>query len=218
IRAYLDLDDLYDVVEPPHPGEPTLVLDELISLAQANRPEMEGYRLSSQLHEQQLEEVRAGWWPVISAQAQAVMVRESAFSGSPFSWNIGVNLNWHIWDGGLRLSRRDSLEMYLNQDDLNAEAARRRIETEVRQAYMRYQSQSRIMPSVENEARLAQLSHTVNSQALEIGGATALEVETALNNLYLAQLAEANASTELLALLYELYRVTGQMDQIRPSN
>jgi len=208
LRVYLDLEELVDVV-PPADLEPLEGLDQAREIALRNRPELRGLALETQLHEEQLAEIRAGWFPTVRAQAQATTVRESAFAGDAFSWSIGLILSWDIWDGGLRIAQRRVAQLGLEADTLRTERQMGIIDSEIRSAFMRLESQHRVMPSIRSEAELAERNDWVTREAFALGAATALDVDVAQQQLYLARVALARAEVELQALIYDLHRVSG---------
>lgn len=206
LRAVLQLDEPLDTV-PPSALEYDGDLESALESALARRPELHAGQLALQLDEERLDEIRAGWWPTIHAQAQAATVRESAFSGDSVSWTLGLSLNWNIWDGGLRIAQRKVADLDLVQHQLAWENQVNLIESEVRSAWLRLESQRRSMPSVRAEAELAERNVWVTQEALSLGAATALDVEVAEENLQLARIALAVAEVRLQALTYDMRRL-----------
>ena len=210
LRAYLDLPEAFDVVEPP-PLEPVETIDDVLGEALATHPGLEGVELSRRLSEERLDENRAQWWPTVHAQAQATTVRESAFSGDAFSWSLGIVLNWDVWDGGLRLAQRNTVELDIEANRLRLEQQHANVTSSVRNAWMRYETQAQLMDSVRAEAELASRNHWITQEAFDLGAATSLDVDIAQQQLYLAEVAQALSEVRLRALLYELHRLAGTL-------
>jgi len=206
LRAALQLDDLHDVVIPPE-VDLDVDLDSAIESALAHRPELHAGQLAMQLDQERLDEIRAGWWPTVQAQAQAVTVRESAFSGDAVAWTLGLSLNWNVWDGGLRIAQRQVADLDLAQHQLAWENQVGVIQTELRSAWLRLESQQRVMPSVRAEAELAERNVWVTQESLSLGAATALDVDVAQEYLHLARIALAVAEVRLQALTYDFRRL-----------
>ncbi len=208
LRAYLRLDDVQDVETPPT-LDPPESLEALIESALENRPELAASALALRSVDERLDENRAGWWPSFSAQAQASVVRESAFTGDAFSWNLGVFMNWDLWDGGLRLAQRDTIEIDRYNAELAADAQADAIVSELRSAWLRYETQARVLPSIRAEAELAERNNWLTREAQDLGAASALEVEISQEQLFLARIALADAEVTLQEIIYELYRLAG---------
>jgi outer membrane protein TolC len=208
LRAYLRLDDVQDVETPPT-LDPPESLEALIESALENRQELAASALALRSVDERLDENRAGWWPSFSAQAQASVVRESAFTGDAFSWNLGVFMNWDLWDGGLRLAQRDTIEIDRYNAELAADAQADAIVSELRSAWLRYETQARVLPSIRAEAELAERNNWLTREAQDLGAASALEVEISQEQLFLARIALADAEVTLQEIIYELYRLAG---------
>lgn len=210
LMAMLDVDQPFDVVVPPEVDAPSS-LDALVEAAVQWRPEVGAADLAIRLDEERLSENRASWWPTVRAQAQATVVRESTFSGDAFSWSLGLFLNWDVWDGGLRLAQRDTIELDIMQDELRREQVADQISDELRATWRRYETQQALMPTIVRQVELGERNLWLAQEALNLGVAGSLDVDTAQQQLFLAQRTLADAEITLQSLTYELRRLAGDL-------
>jgi outer membrane protein TolC len=208
LATLLNTDANFDAEEPPTLTVPT-DLDALVAHGLETRPDLRMHELVRSLDEARADEVDAQWWPILTAQASATVARSGAFSGDEFSWQLMVIASWNIWDGGLRSAASDSIEIDQVTHSLAQEQAVADLESDLQQGLLRLDSLQRNAENAQAEAELARENLALTQDALTLGAATRLEVDLAQQQLFLSELAQADAEVQLQAQIYALYRLAG---------
>lgn len=209
IALLLNREADFDVVEPPA-LERTEGVDALERELVRERPDMEALRRQLAIDEVSIRESRAQFWPVVFAQAQGTLQRSSAFAGDPFRWAISVQASWDIFDGGLRRAEREGRELQAMQTEIRLEERERAIWSELRQAFIELASQEQQLEGARAEAELAYQSWQLSEQARELGVASALDVEVALQQRFLAEVAAESARIAVQQQLYDILLRSGR--------
>ncbi|MCA9562984.1 MAG: TolC family protein [Myxococcales bacterium] len=147
--------------------------------------------------------------PMVVVEASANGQRESAFD-DPFSWYVRVGLQWSLYDGGSRRARRDRAELEAAEAEVRAEQTRARAEAERRRALTQIDLATLSVLQASREADFAERNVEVTQEAWVVGEAGFVDVETAREQLWLAELALANAEVTQQAAIYEWQRQVGQ--------
>ena len=168
------------------------------------RPDLVGFDLQLDRQELLLKESRAQFYPQVFAAFTMAARRETAFGGDPYSWTLQIGLTWQLYDGGVRRAERLARETELVQIALNQERLQAQIEGELRGLAWRIEQERENIASAHLQRDLALESHELAEEAQTLGVATALEVQTAREQLALAELAVVTAEVTLQQLVYEL--------------
>lgn len=210
LAVLLNIPGDFDTIEPPALDQPAHQ-DDLFEQALNSRPDLENLRLMMMFHEERIDEVRSEWWPILQLQGQSVIREESAFSGDMVAWQLIFIANWSIWDGGIRIAERQVREFDLIQSQLRLEQAAAQVESTIDQAFLRVQGQQRLVSSARAEVELAQENMELTQDAFDLGAATSLDVQMAQQQLHLSEVTLASSEIELQYLIYELYRLSGDL-------
>jgi len=186
-------------------------LQEYVDAAVAARSEMESYSLAAQFNEKRIDEVDSRFWPVVFAQAQAMLQQETAFGGDPLTWSLTVQASWDLYDGGLRAVEKSGYEVAASQSKLNRELREKQVAAEVRQAWMSVSSERQKVASASAEVGLAIENVELTQAAQELNAATAVDVELAQRQRYLSEVALATAEVGLRAQIYALLFASGEL-------
>ena len=129
----------------------------------------------------------------------------------PMHFSLMVILSWSILDGGVREADISENEIGLLAAELQREQTQSQIEAALRQGWMRMENQQIQVETARAEAELAQRSFELAEEARNLGVATTLEVELAQEQVYISEIALADAEIQLQAEIHELYRLAGEL-------
>lgn len=192
----------FDVEDPSARAVPSDVRDD--GAYQLTRPDLVGFALQIERQELLLQESRAQYFPQVFAAFTMAARRETAFGGDPYSWTLQIGLSWQLYDGGVRRAERLARETQLVQIELERERLEAQIEGELRGLAWRIEQERENIASAQLQRDLADESYRLAQEARDLGVATALEVQTAREQLALAELALVTAEVSLQQLVYEL--------------
>jgi len=195
----------FDVVEPA-PLDATLSVD---TSGVGGRPDIVALELQREAQHERVAESRAQLWPNLFAHLQGNVQRETAFSGDRFSWFLQIGANWTLYDGGVRAAQRRQRERDLVLVDNEREQLLLQIEAAVDGLVLEIVSLQRTIDSAAADLTLAQENVDITDSALTLGVATAVDVQLAREQRFLAELALASAEVNLAARLHELRRIAG---------
>ena len=210
LATFLETEPDFDV-ELPEERVLSEDLQEYVDAAVAARSEMESYSLAAQFNEKRIDEVDSRFWPVVFAQAQAMLQQETAFGGDPLTWSLTVQESWDLYDGGLRAVEKSGYEVAASQSKLNRELREKQVAAEVRQAWMSVSSERQKVASASAEVGLAIENVELTQAAQELNAATAVDVELAQRQRYLSEVALATAEVGLRAQIYALLFASGEL-------
>jgi outer membrane protein TolC len=123
---------------------PNIKLDALADDARAScraepdisrRTDVKAATANLRLVERQKGKVDWAYWPTLEAGSTFAYTRSDFPSGKNFSWTIGANLNWTLYDGGLRYGQKD--EALANEQIAREQLAdtKRQAQLQVTQAF-----------------------------------------------------------------------------------
>jgi outer membrane protein len=196
----------YDVVDeemPPIDGE-DLPPETLVAKAMSARPEIVvlGRRVEAQ--NKTLTSTRATYYPVLAANGGASETGTSLSSLGP-AWNIGVNLTWPVFEGGLVKAQVREAEANVAVAEGDLQIERLQIRVDVTQAALNVRAAKSALTAAEDAAesareqlRLAEGRYTSGlGNAIELGDAQ-LAFTTAESNLAQARYRLWSARADLL--------------------
>lgn len=208
MATLLRVEPNFDVVEPEALATPASV-EEMIETAFQERSELAVAELEVEAADIEAAQARSAFQPYVFAQGQANVVPVTALSGRAVTWNISLNLSWDLWDGGQARRARRSAEVAGYQAEIRRAQLEDQIRNEIRTAWLTMRTQENVVRRAEATANIAQINYDVTLRARELGAGSSLEIDVAQNALFQANLALADAQTQRLAAIYELYRLQG---------
>lgn len=211
IAALLDVPADFEVAEPPALDVPAS-LDEVLAGYRDRLPQFEGHDLAVAFAEEQIAVDRATMWPILTGQLNANLAPETAFNDRVFSWSLSVFATWTLYDAGTRRIARRDTEYELLQEETRREQSAEQIEADARQVWLEIQQSLTDIERTESQVEFADRNVWLTNESFQLGAATSLDVQVAQQQLYLAQLADADAQITLLERLYRLYRTVGLTD------
>lgn len=120
------------------------------------------------------------WAPTIDfAFLEQINALPTALSPNPFQWRVALQLNWSLFDGGLRIARSRELASRSRAAAILVEQRAQAAEEDVRVAWERLARASKAFDAVDAEIALAGESLQLAEASFGAGGATWIDVEQA---------------------------------------
>lgn len=146
-----------------------------------DRPDLKSLRAAADAAEQQVRYQRGGHWPKLDLTGNYYLARTGYLEGS--KWDVGLNLNFPIYEGGVTQSRVREAQAASTEARLRFEQARRQAVEEVSAYYKVAVSGIRQMGMIRNSLTLVQQAYQEQVRDFQRGANTNLDVLSALNSL-----------------------------------
>jgi outer membrane protein TolC len=188
---------------------------ELIETALQLRPELAVQRHS--VEAARLAATASGWrWaPTLSAFGNLQAQNYRGFSGDRYSWAVGLQLDWTIYDGGLRDAQR--LKAWAQQREYEArlEQLRDTVADEVVNARRAVATKRRALHSAQRSSDLSRETLRLVRAQYEAGRGTQLDLLQAQDSLVAADVAVAQARFSIALADLQLQRSSGTFPRTR---
>jgi len=205
--TYLELGYLLNSPPPSKLVNPDLLLkaadipippaEQLIQEAATRRPDVQELRWRSEASHALKLEPLLKWLPSFTLTGRYTYTNEAGLTGRNFNWNVGVNMNWSIFDGFVRNADYSDRAASAIQSDLALQAAERRVERDVRDALITLESQRATLKLAQATFNVAQKNARETAELYRQGLSSALEVADANFSLF-------NANVSLVRARYGL--------------
>ena len=137
------------------------------------------------------------WLPSFTLNGRYTYTNEAGLTGRNFNWNVGVSMNWSIFDGFVRNADYRDRSATAIQADLNLRAAERRVDRDVRDALVTLESTRATLKLAQATYDVAQKNARETAELYRQGLSSALEVADANYSLF-------NANVSLVRARYGL--------------
>jgi outer membrane protein TolC len=205
--TYLELGYLLNSPPPSKLVSPDLLLKatdspippvgQLIEEAISRRPDVQGLRWRSESSHALKLEPLLKWLPSFTLNGRYTYTNEAGLTGRNFNWNVGVSMNWSIFDGFVRNADFSDRRATAIQADLNLRAAERRVDRDVRDALVTLESARATLKLAQATFDVAQKNARETAELYRQGLSSALEVADANYSLF-------NANVNLVRARYGL--------------
>jgi outer membrane protein TolC len=198
-------------------GKTALELDDCLSRALLQRPELVARENDIQVQKKQLIVDRSGVIPHVSLFAGYDIVSEPDRTQSADHYDgylAGVSVNWNVFDGFATKGRMNATRARADAAEISYDAAHRNIEADVLRAFRDLQRSEENIETQTANVQLATDSLKLASGNFEIGLTSQLEMLQSRLDLTRAQVAELSARFEYNAALARLQRAMGSQFQI----
>lgn len=186
-------------------------LDQVLSVAMANRPELKASALQVEIEKKNIVVSRADYYPSFSAVG-GYDFRSNRFkedlSSKLDGWSIGIQGNWNLFDGYLTKGKVQQAEASLASAVVTAEEMRRNVDVEVRQAFSKLEEATELITSQKKNVEQAEESLRLASARLNAGAGTQIDVLSAQVALTQARANELHARYDYNIALAQLDRAT----------
>ncbi len=202
------------VVEPQSFRVPSESLDRLKQTAMENRDDYINSRLSQKAAEENITIVRGAHFPQLSAvggiqytDSHPVMITDATV------YYAGLRLQIPLFEGGLMRAEVSEAKSKLRQAEFATEQLRRKIETEVSEAYINLQTLTAVLDSVKLQYADAKENYTTVTGLFGDGLVSSLAVIDAQQALYVAEREFVNTTYDLQVAILRLQKSTGRLDK-----
>jgi outer membrane protein len=194
-----------------------LDLDDCLSRALLQRPELTARENDIQVQKKQLVVDRSGILPHVSLFGGYDVVSEPDRTQSADHYDgylAGVSVNWNVFDGFATKGRMNATRARVDAAEISYDAIHRSIEAEVLRAYRDLQRSDENIQTQTANVQLATDSLKLASGNFDLGLTSQLELLQSRLDLTRAQVAELSARFEYNAALARLQRAMGSQFQI----
>ena len=176
------------VLDEPAPPQVPASLETAMADAKVTRPDLKAADLRVKVARLDHRAKNLEWFPVVTGNFTTIFTENTGFADNNVYWVAAINLDWTIWDGGLRLAQAREKASIKRVSELMLIKQGQIADEEVRIAWERYQRAEKAMVAVDDEVALAAENLELSRRGFEAGLATWLEVEQAELSLQMSQL------------------------------
>jgi outer membrane protein TolC len=164
-------------------------VDRLVLEAQGRRLDLASLRWLAKSQHALIVDPLLRWLPSLSLGGQYRYTNEAGLTGQTTNWNVGLTLNWSIFDGFTRNADYKDREAQAQIADLNVRASLRQVEIDVREALVSLASQRAALKQASVAQDAARKNASETSELYRQGLASALQVADATVRLFEAEVA-----------------------------
>lgn len=173
----------------------TRTLEEAISLAKQNRPEIIQAQVGIESAQKGIEIAESNKRPTVSLSASTGW-NDQLLPTDNTNWSVGASASWNVFDAGVTKSKVNQAESSLAKAKLQAEQTTDSIEQEVRQSYLNMKEAEKRLTTTEVTVNKANEDLYIALETYRAGVNTNLDV-------FDAQLALTQAKTNHVQALYD---------------
>lgn len=188
--------------EPPLDGA-------LVESALRLRPELVYYHRSLEAADSMARSSAWRWAPALSAFGNAQVFNYRGFSGDRYSWAIGLQLDWALYDGGTRDAQRRAARAQQRELEARLFLLRDTVTDEVVNARRDLGIRRRALESAMRSSELSRETLRLVRAQYGAGKATQLDVLQAQDSLVAAEVAVAQARFAMALADIQLRRAAG---------
>jgi outer membrane protein len=202
----------------PLPSALTLTIDELISRAMADRPDLQQQMLEIRRTDDEIRAAKSAYKPrfLLSGKAAQTSAWPSTDAGtlgsaSEPTWSAALSIEWTIFDGGARKNREAAAESAKRQATEELRDKRDHAQREVWSAYISFRTALRQEDAAVALLNSADTSYSASLDAYKYGVKNLVDVVTAEKQLATARLSSVSARSRLFTEAVRLESVTGSL-------
>ena len=206
--------------DAPLPSALTLPIEQLISRAMADRPDLQAQMLEVRRADDEIHAAKSAYWPrfLLSGKAAQTSAWPSTDqsqgplgAASEPTWAGSLSIEWTIFDGEARKNRKAEAESAKRQavDELRDE--RDQATREVWSGYIAFRTALRQEDAAVALLRSAEESYAASLDAYKYGVKNLVDVVTAEKQLATARLSSVSARSRLFTEAVRLESVTGSL-------
>jgi len=149
------------------------------------------------------------WAPTVSAFGNLRAFNYQGFSGDNYSWAVGLQLDWTIYDGGLRDAQRALANAQLLENQAKLDLLKDQVRDDVYNAERALKTRSRALDTAVRSVKLSKDTLDLVQVQHDAGTATQLDLLQAQDSLVAAEVALAQARFDLSLGGLQLERLSG---------
>lgn len=199
-------DDLLHLPNP-FPG-----VEDTVALARESRLEVRLAQEKVALMDSRIHKAAAGNSPTVDLIGSAGMAGNTPVENSTFVHNVGVNLSWSFYDGGLTEAQIEGAESRKRQADMELGDTMIQVEAEVRDAYSQLVTAQESMVTAEQGVTLANQELTMTQDRFAVGLTNNVELMASESSLVEARYSRLQALANYNIGLIRLASASGRPD------
>lgn len=149
------------------------------------------------------------WAPTVSAFGNVRAFNYTGFAGDNYSWAVGLQLDWTIYDGGIRDSNRQLAAAQRWENEAKLDLLRDQVRDDVANADRQLATKRRALETARRSVQLSKETLDLVQVQHDAGTATQLDLLQAQDNLVAAEVALAQARFDLSLGGLSLERLAG---------
>jgi outer membrane protein len=197
------------VVSNDNPQARSGELDALTEQALRQRPEFPALQKTLYSYELQRSSNLWKWAPTLSAFGNVRAFNYAGFSGDKYSWAVGLQLDWAIYDGGLRDGQRKLALAQRQEQEAKLDLLRDQVRDDVYNADRNVRTKRSALDTARRSVQLSKETLDLVQVQHDAGTATQLDLLQAQDNLVSAEVALAQARFDLSLGALSLERLSG---------
>ena len=190
------------------PAEPG-ALDALVGESHAHRPYILAQQDTIAAAEATAREHSWRWSPTLSAFGNVRLQNYTGFSGDKYAWALGLELDWVVYDGGVRDAQRHLAQAQRREAEARLELIDDSVSDEVANAHGSLETKRKGVGSAQRAVELARETLRLVRAQYEAGTAKQLDVLQAQDVLVSAEVGLAQAHFDVALADLQLRRATG---------
>jgi len=209
LATLLDLRVPFRVDPEKGPKEIATPAEELARDALRLRPEVIALERNIAAVDAQAKAAGWRWSPTLSGFGNYRAFNYAGFSGDHYSWAVGVQLDWLIYDGGARDSQRHLAAAQRRENEARLLLLRDTVSDEIANAQQSVQTKRSALETALQAVDLSRQTLELVRSQYDVGTATQLDLLTAQDSLVTADVAVAQARFDLALAAVSLQRSAG---------
>ncbi len=181
----------------------------LVKSALSLRPELHAAQLGVDAAEAQLASAKWRWAPTLSAFGNLRAFNYAGFSGDNYSWAVGAQLDWVLYDGGARDAQRRLAAAQRSENAFKRAQLEDSISDEVYNSRRTLDTRRQALATALRSVALSKDTLELVRVQHDAGTATQLDLLTAQDNLVAAEVGVAQARFDLSLADLQLRRAAG---------
>jgi outer membrane protein len=191
------------------PAEPG-ALEALLGDARAHRPELAAEHATIAAAEATERASAWRWSPTLSAFGNVRLQNYAGFSGDKYAWAVGLELDWVVFDGGVRDAQRHLALAQRREAEARLELLGDSVSDEVANAHGSLETKRKGVGSAQRAVELARETLRLVRAQYEAGTAKQLDVLQAQDVLVAAEVGLAQAHFDVALAELQLRRASGE--------
>jgi len=214
-NAYRSLSTLLGAHEAwkVHPAdtarEEAISVERLVVEARDRRPEFAAYRHAIDAAEASARSNGLRWAPSVSAFGNARAFNYTGFSGDKYSWAVGGQIDWQLFDGGARDAQRHLANAQRRENEVRLDLLGDTVTDEIVNAHGTRETKRGAVEAAERSRELSREALRLVRAQYDAGTAQQLDVLQAQDSFFSSEVAVAQAHFDLALADLQLKRAAG---------
>lgn len=209
LATLIHLEGQFRVVPPPDDPAYTVLPGDAPERAFQIRPEATLFRKNIDVAESQQSSAAWRWAPTVSGFGLFRAFNYTGFTGQNYNWSLGVQLDWVLYDGGVRDAQRNLADAQGRENRFRLEQLRLTISDEIANARQAALTKRKALETAMRSVKLSKETLDLVRVQHGAGTATQLDLLQAQDNLVVSEVAVAQARFDEALAILSLRRAAG---------